>query len=74
MTYGGGIEIVKLPAGQHASAESDCIRVQETVDGGYELRGSLLLACGDSDGTESVSLISSEPYGTYDEAENAGIA
>jgi hypothetical protein len=68
------MEIVKLPAGQHATAETDCIRVQETSHGAFELTGSLLLACGDNDEAESISLISSEPYATYAEAESAGMA
>ena len=68
------MEIVKLPVGQSASAETDCIRIQELAGGGYDLTGSLLFNCGDVEPAESVSLIGSEPYESYEDAEAAGLA
>lgn len=68
------MEIVKLPAGQHAAAEADCIRIQELPDGRFSLTGTLLFNCGDVEPAESVSLISSDPYRSYEDAEAAGLA
>jgi hypothetical protein len=68
------MEILKLPAGQIASPESDCIRIQQLSDGRFALEGSVLLGCGDGDALESVSLIGGETYESYAAAEAAGIA
>jgi len=68
------MEIINLPAGQQASDESDCIRIQELDDGCFTLTGSVLLQCGDGEVAESVSLIGGDPYDSYDAAEAAGLA
>lgn len=68
------MDIVKLPTGERASDESDCIRIQELVAGTFALTGSVLLACGDGEAAESVSLIGGELYRSYEEAESAGLA
>lgn len=68
------MEIIKLPAGEQASDESDCIRIQELAAGSFSLTGSVLLRCGDAEVAESVSLIGGEPYDSYDAAEAAGLA
>ncbi len=68
------MEIINLPAGERASDESDCIRIQELADGTFSLNGSVLFRCGDAEVAESVSLIGGEPYETYDAAEAAGLA
>jgi len=68
------MDIVKLPAGQYASDDTDCIRIQETPDGGFTLTGTVLLRCGDGEAAESVALIGGEPYKSYDDAESAGTA
>jgi hypothetical protein len=68
------MEIIKLPAGEHASDESDCIRIQELPGGTFELNGSVLFRCGDAEVAESVSLIGGDPYESYDAAEAAGVA
>jgi hypothetical protein len=68
------MEIVNLPVGEQASDETDCIRIQELSDGTFALHGSVLLRCGDAEVAESVSLIGSEAYETYDAAEAAGLA
>ena len=68
------MDIVKLPAGQYASDDTDCIRIQETPDGRFLLTGTVLLRCGDGEASESVALIGGEPYQSYDDAEAAGAA
>ena len=68
------MEIIKLPSGQQASDESDCIRIQELPGGTFELNGSVLFRCGDAEVAESVSLIGGDPYDSYDAAEAAGLA
>jgi hypothetical protein len=71
---GGDMDIVKLPVGQQASDESDCIRIQELEDGAFSLNGSVLFRCGDAEVAESVSLIGGDPYPSYEAAEAAGLA
>jgi hypothetical protein len=68
------MDITKLPAGEPAPSDSDCIRIQELDDGRYRLNGSVLFRCGDTDAAESVSLVGGESYATYDDAEAAGLA
>lgn len=68
------MDIIKLPLGEKASDESDCIRIQECSDGSFNLIGSVLLSCGDAEVAESVSLIGGDPYGSYEAAEAAGLA
>ena len=68
------MEVVKLPRGEIASDESDCVRIQELPGGAFELQGSVLFRCGDAEVAESVSLIGGEPYKSYDAAEAAGVA
>lgn len=68
------MEIIKLPVGQIAAEDTDCIRIQELPGGGFELNGSVLLRCGDSDAAESVSMVGSETYANSDDAESAGLA
>ena len=68
------MEIVKLPVGVPAKVEDDCIRIQELADGNFLLTGTLLTSGGDEDDEESVGLIQSEPYPSYDAAEAAGLA
>ena len=68
------MEIVKLPPGQIAPQDSDCIRVQELAGGRFALEGTVLLNCGDGEAAESVSLIGGEAYEGYAQAEAAGLA
>ena len=68
------MEIIKLPRGQQASDESDCIRIQELPGGAFALHGSVLFRCGDAEVAESVSLIGGERYPSYDAAVAAGLA
>jgi hypothetical protein len=68
------MEILKLPPGQPAPSDGDCIRIQQLADDKFELSGSVLLSCGDGDAADSVSLVGGEPYASYDDAEAAGLA
>jgi hypothetical protein len=68
------MEIVKLEPGEEAPKDSDCIRIDALPDGAFRLVGSALLACGDSDQAESVSLIGGQSYADCDQAIEAGMA
>ena len=68
------MEIIKLPLGQMAPDDTDCIKINQTPSGEYSLVASALMRCGDADNLESVALVSSDPYPTYDDAEAAGLA
>jgi len=65
------VEVVQLPAGFAAAAEADCIQIQQSADGAFLLGGTILSG---GDNAESVTLISCEPYPTYEAAEAAGLA
>jgi len=67
------MEIVKLPVGVAAKPEDDCIRIQQCADGTFLLGASFLATC--EDGVEeSVGIIGSQPYDSYEDAEAAGLA
>jgi hypothetical protein len=68
------MEIIKLPPGELASDDTDCIKINALPDGGFSLVASALMACGDGDELESVALVGSEPYASYEDAEAAGLA
>lgn len=68
------MEIIKLPPGERAPKESDCISIERLADGRHTLNGSALQLCGDGQEAESVAMIGGEPYDSYDEAEAAGLA
>lgn len=68
------MNIVKLPPGEIAPEDSDCISIALTPKGTYSLDGSALQSCGDGDEIESVTMIGSQPYDSYEEAEAAGLA
>ena len=68
------MEIIRLPSGEHAPVNADCISVFPDESGGFTLNGTALLACGDTNETESISLIGGPSYRTREEAEAAGQA
>ena len=68
------MEIIRLPRGETAPADTDCIKINEAPMGGFTLVASGLAACDDDDAPESVALVNSEPYPSYDDAEAAGLA
>lgn len=69
------MEVIKLPPGELAPKESDCISIEEKADGSYQLNTSALSNCGGENGdeAESMSVIGSQPYKSYEEAEAAGL-
>lgn len=69
------MEIIKLPFGEQAPEESDCISVEERGDGTFLLNTSTLRNCAavEEDEAESESVIGSKPYDNYDAAEAAGL-
>ena len=69
------MEVIRLPLGEQAPKESDCISVEAQADGSYLLNTSALSNCGGENGeeAESMSVIGSQPYVSYDEAEAAGM-
>ena len=68
------MHIIRLPESETAPPEADCITIEQRDDGKFMLNGSALMACGDTDEAESISMIGSQPYDSYDEAEAAGLA
>ncbi|SOB87663.1 hypothetical protein SAMN06297144_2799 [Sphingomonas guangdongensis] len=62
------MEIIKLPVGERAPVESDCISIDEQPDGSFALTGSLLGP------DESVALVSELRFDSIDEAESTGLA
>jgi hypothetical protein len=68
------MKIVKLPVGEQAPKDSDCISLQHLPDGTVRLEASALMSCGDGDEAESVALVDGGAYRTIEEAEAAGMA
>lgn len=73
------MDIVKLPPGERAPKESDCISIQEAHDGRFLLNASALVTCGSADDDEeeegdSTAVIGGPSYSSYEEAEAAGLA
>ena len=70
------MDIIKLPPGELADPDTDCIKIERTPDGRYSLVTSALVACDndDVDAGDSEAVISSVSYATFDEAEAAGLA
>ncbi len=67
------MEIVRLPAGEMAREDTDCVHIERTSEGKFAINCSALLKCGDGDEVESVALIGSEPYDSFESAEAAGL-
>jgi len=66
------MDVVRLPVGQQAPVDSDCIRIEQTAVKTFELTGSAL--CSD-DGTEdSVSIAGGPVFDSAAKAEAAGLA
>ena len=72
------MKIIKLPPGETAPVDTDCIKINEVPGGGFTLVASALMMCGNGDGdgddAESVALVGSEPYPSFEAAEAAGLA
>ena len=68
------MEIIRLAPGEPAGPDTDCIKINEIADGTFTLVASALMACGDGESEESVALVSSDPYPSFQAAEEAGLA
>lgn len=66
------MDIVRLPPGQHAPIDADCIRIEERRDGTFKLTASAL--CSGRDDAESVSIVGGPLFATLKQAEEAGLA
>jgi len=68
------VQIINLPAGELAPENTDCVHIERTGEGKYQINCSALLSCGDGDEVESVALIGGDRYDSYKQAEAAGLA
>lgn len=70
------MDIIKLPPGEMADKDTDCIKIERMADGRYSLITSALAACDtdEADAGDSEAVISSEAYASPEEAEAAGLA
>lgn len=66
------MEIVRLPLGEQASVDADCIRIEEQPGATYKLTTSAL--CVGADDGESVSIVNGPAFETVEQAEAAGVA
>lgn len=67
------MDITRLPIGDEAGEDTDCIKIRMREDGRYLLECSALNNAPGHE-AESVAVIGSEPYDSYADAEAAGIA
>lgn len=68
------MEIIRLPAGKIAPPDTDCIKIDALKTGAFSLVAAALMRCGEGEDDESVAMVGSDPYPTFDEAEAAGLA
>lgn len=68
------MKIIKLKPGETAPADTDCIKINETAGGKFTLVASALTQCAEDDNSESVALVGSDPYPSFEDAEAAGLA
>jgi hypothetical protein len=66
------MEIVRLPVGEQASLDADCIRIEEQASGTYKLTASAM--CKGADDGESVSIVGGLEFASMEEAEATGTA
>jgi hypothetical protein len=66
------MEIIRLPVGEQASLDADCIRIEELPGSTFKLTASAL--CVGSDDGDSVSVVGGPIFDTREKAEAAGIA
>lgn len=66
------MEVVRLPLGDQAGLDDDCIRLEERPDGTWSLTGTAL--CSGQDEGESVSIVGGPTFVTKAEAEAVGLA
>lgn len=68
------MKIIRLPEGEEAPHDADCISLWKQPDGRYIINATALAMCGDGEDAESVSMIGSDPYPDIEAAEAAGLA
>jgi len=66
------LEIIKLPLGQRPADDTDCVKIEETADGGFALTGTALCQKSNDD-SESVSLVDTATFENTSESEDAGL-
>ena len=66
------MEIVRLPVGEQASVDADCIRIEELEGSIFKLTASAL--CVSSDEDDSVSIVGGPVFDSMEQAEAAGVA
>ena len=66
------MEITRLPVGDVAPSDTDCVRIEQAPDGTYQMTASAL--CAGRRDSESVSIVSGTPFASIEKAEEAGIA
>ena len=66
------MEITRLPVGDPAPTDADCIRIEELAGGNYKLTASAL--CNGEGVAESVSIVAGPIFATVQQAEEAGLA
>jgi hypothetical protein len=67
-----GMKITRLPAGEAAPSDVDCIRIEERPDGTYTMTASAL--CSSANDGDSVSIVDVPAFESVQEAEDAGLA
>ena len=66
------MEIVRLPVGEQAPVDADCIRIEELSGSTFKLTASAL--CVGSDDGDSVSIVDGPVFESDEQAEAAGRA
>ena len=66
------MEIVRLPVGEQAPVDADCIRIEELTGSTFKLTASAL--CVGSDDGDSVSIVDGPVFESFEEAEATGTA
>jgi len=66
------MQITRLPVGDVAPSDTDCVRIEQEPDGTYKMTASAL--CAGRDDSESVSIVDRILYPSVQQAEEAGIA
>ncbi len=65
------MKVVRLPVGEQAPVDADCIRIEQADEAVFKLTASAL--CVDAVEGESVSIVDSPKFETAEKAEAAGL-
>lgn len=63
------MEVVRMPVGEQAPVDVDCIRIEQAEEALFELSGSALRLGGE----ESVAIVEAPAFKSLEEAEAAGL-